>query len=49
MLVDDYTLIIYQNMSQEPTISNSDVPSLFQSKILPAIDKQHPDAEAIYK
>ena len=42
-------------MSQEPTISNSDFLSLFQPKILAAIDyitnvnKQRPDAEAIYK
>ena len=40
-------------MSQEPTISSSDVLSLFQSKILAAIDyirnvnKQRPDTEAI--
>ena len=51
--MDDYALIIYQNMSQEPTISSSDVLSLFQPKILTAIDyirnvnKQRPDAEAI--
>ena len=42
-------------MSQEPTSSSSDVLSLFQLKILAAIDyirnvnKQHPDAEAVYK
>ena len=42
-------------MSQEPTISSSDALSLFQPKILAAIDyirnvnKQRPDAEAIYK
>ena len=54
-LLDDYSLIIYQNMSQEPTISTSDVLSLFQPKILAAIDyirnvnKQRPDAEAIYQ
>ena len=42
-------------MSQRPTISSSDVFSLFQSKILVAIDyirnvnKQVTDAEAIYK
>ena len=42
-------------MSQEPTISSSDVLSLLQPKILAAIDyirnvnKQRPDAEAIYK
>ena len=40
-------------MSQEPTSSSSDVLSLFQPKILAAIDyirnvnKQRPDAEAI--
>ena len=55
MLLYDYALIIYQNMSQEPTISSSDVLSLFQPKILTAIDyirnvnKQRPDAEAVYK
>ena len=55
MLLDDYALIIYQNMSQEPTISSSDVLSLLQPKILTAIDyirnvnKQRPDAEVIYK
>ena len=54
-LLDDYALIIYQNMSQEPTISSSDVLSLFQSKILAAINyirnvnKQCLDAEAICK
>ena len=54
-LLDDYALMIYQNMSQELTISCSDVLSLFQPKILEAIDyirnvnKQLPDAEAIYK
>ena len=42
-------------MSQEPTISSSDVLSLFQPKILAAndyirnVNKQRPDAEAIYK
>ena len=42
-------------MSQEPTIRSSDVLLLFQPKILAAIDyirnvnKQRPDAEAIYK
>ena len=42
-------------MSQEPTISSSDALLLFQPKILAAIDyirnvnKQRPDAEAIYK
>ena len=42
-------------MSQEPTITSSDVLSLFQSKTLAAIDyirnfnKQRHDAEAIYK
>ena len=42
-------------MSQEHTIRSSDVLSLFQPKILAAIDyirnvnKQRPDAEAIYK
>ena len=42
-------------MSQEPTFRSSDVLSLFQPKILAAIDyitnvnKQRPDAEAIYK
>ena len=42
-------------MSQEPTISSSDVLSLLQPKILSAIDyirnvnKQRPDREAIYK
>ena len=42
-------------MSQEPTINSSDVLSLFQPKILSAIDyirnvnKQCPNAEAIYK
>ena len=42
-------------MSQEPTISSSDVLSLLQPKILTAIDyirnvnKQRPDAEAICK
>ena len=42
-------------MSQEPTISSSDVLSLFQPKVLAAIDynintnKQRPDAEAIYR
>ena len=42
-------------MSQEPTISSSDVLSLFQPKILAAIDyirnvnKQLPDAEAVYR
>ena len=52
---DDYALIIYQNMSQEYTISSSDVLSFFQPKILAAIDyiwnvkKQYPDAEPIHK
>ena len=42
-------------MSQEPTISSSEVLSLLQPKILAAIDyirnvyKQRPDAEVIYK
>ena len=36
--MDDYALIIYQNMSQEPTISSSDILSLIQPKILAAID-----------
>ena len=42
-------------MSQEPNISSSDILSLFQPKILSAIgyirnvNKQRPDAEAIYK
>ena len=42
-------------MSEEPTIGSSDVLSLFQPKILAAIDyirnvnKQRPDAEAINK
>ena len=42
-------------MSQELTINSSDVLSLLQPKILAAIDyirnvnKQPPDAEAIYK
>ena len=42
-------------MSQEPTISSSDDLSLFQPKVLAAIDyninanKQRPDAEAIYR
>ena len=55
IIMDEYALIIYQNMSQGPTISSSDVLSLFQLKILAAINyirnvnKQHPDAEAIYK
>ena len=41
-------------MSQEPTINSNDILSLFQPKILEAIDyirninKQRPDAEAIY-
>ena len=53
--MDDYALTIYQNMSQEPTISSSDALSLLQSKILAAIDyirnvnKERLDAEAIYK
>ena len=42
-------------MSQEPTISSSDDLSLFQPKVLAALDyninanKQRPDAEAIYR
>ena len=54
-LLEDYALIIYQNISQEPTISKSDVLSVFQPKILAAIDciryvdKQRPDAEAIFE
>ena len=42
-------------MSQEPTIISSDILSLFQPKMLAAIDyirnvnKKRPDAEAIYK
>ena len=54
-LLEDYAIIIYQNISQEPTISKSDVLSVFQPKILAAIDciryvdKQRPDAEAIYR
>ena len=42
-------------MSQEPTTSNSNALSLFQPKILAAIDdirninKQRPDAKAVYK
>ena len=54
-LLEDYALIIYQNISQEPTISKSDVLSVFQPKILAAIDciryvdKQRTDAEAIFE
>ena len=54
-LLNIYALIIYQNISQELTISSSDVLSLFQPKILAAIDyignvnKQRPNAETIYK
>ena len=54
-LLEDYAIIICQNISQEPTISKSDVLSVFQPKILAAIDciryvdKQRPDAEAIYR
>ena len=42
-------------MPQEPTCSDSEILALFQPKILAAIyyirngNKQHPDAEAIYK
>ena len=42
-------------MPQEPTCGGSGILSLFQPKILAAIyyirngNKQHPDAEAIYK
>ena len=54
-LLEDYALIIYQNISQEPIISKSDVLSVFQPKILAAIDciryvdKQRTDAEAIFE
>ena len=54
-LLDDYTIIIYWNISQEPTISSSNALSLFQPKMLATIDdikninKQRPDAEAVYK
>ena len=54
-LLEDYALIIYQNISQEPTISKSDVLSVFQPKVLAAIDciryvdKQRTDAEAIFE